>query len=107
MAVVAIDWDNTLVFGQEWFEGSKALISELRSNGHKVIIHSCNNPNWIEHQLAEGGVKVDKVWRSEGKPIADLYIDDKGYHHPSNAPWDAEEIGRVFDRIRGLDNRKW
>lgn len=108
MAVVAIDWDHTLMDGEEWLPGAKDAIRLLREKGHKVCIHSCNNPAWIEKCLNNAGIVVDLVWKGKAKeislngqkPVADLYIDDKGYHFQGNWP---TEIHNVLDR---LDNRK-
>lgn len=110
MAVIAIDFDNTIVMGDVALPGAKELIDRLRDKGHKVIIHSCNNPKWIEKVLKDSKIKYDRIWDSTvdvGKPVADIYIDDKGYHHPNNSQWTEEEMGRVCDRLKGLDNRKW
>lgn len=108
MAVIAIDWDNTLMNGDQWLPGAQTALKRLREEGHKVVINSCNNPGWIEKCLAEAAILVDHVWkRGDGnKPLADLYIDDKGYHFPYNGDWNAE-INNVLDRVKDLDNRKW
>jgi hypothetical protein len=106
MAVIAIDWDNTLMSGEEWLPGAKDALKRLREEGHKIVIHSCNNEDWIQRNLNEAGIIVDVVWTKFGKPLADLYVDDKGYHFPYNGNW-IEEAPKVLDRLKGLDNRKW
>jgi hydroxymethylpyrimidine pyrophosphatase-like HAD family hydrolase len=106
MAVIAIDWDHTLMDGKEWLPGAQKALNRLREEGHKIIIHSCNNDNWILKNLQEVGIPVDGVWKEDGKPIADLYIDDNGYHFPYNGDW-AGEIDKILERVKGLDNRKW
>lgn len=107
MAVLAIDFDNTLIVGDKWLPGALDALKLFREKGHKVIIHSCNNSAWISKCLREDVTPVDGIWYGVGKPLADLYIDDKGYHHPHNTPWDDEEVSKVLLRIEGLDNRKW
>lgn len=111
MAVLAIDWDNTLMSGDEWLPGAQDALKRFKEEGHKIIIHSCNSPTWVAHHLEEAGIRVDYIWVGNsdlsGKPLADLYIDDKGYHHPHNTPWDEEALSKVLDRVKGLDNRKW
>lgn len=107
MGVVAIDWDNTLMSGKEWLPGAKDALRRLREEGHKVIIHSCNGPKWIEKNLREAGLIVDHICEADqGKPLADLYIDDKGYHFPYNGDW-SPELPKVLERLKDKDNRKW
>lgn len=107
MAVLAIDWDNTLMSGRTWLPGAQDALKRLSELGHRVIIWSCNERNWIEKNLEEAGIVVDWVCRKDdGKPVADLYIDDKGYHFPYNGDWN-EDLPNVLLRLEGLDNRKW
>lgn len=117
MAIIAIDWDNTIVDGDsKLLPGAREAITILRNKGHKIIIHSCNNPDWIEKCLNEFGIPVDRIWRpgavnekswgKGNKPLADLYIDDKGYHFPYNGDW-ATQVEPILERLAGKDNRKW
>ena len=94
---VAIDWDGTLMGGKEWLPGAQNAMKRLREEGHKVYIHSCNNPFWIERHLAEAGLVVDGVWRDPGKPIADLYVDDRAYQFGGNWSYDLKDI---LERLR-------
>lgn len=108
MAVLAIDWDNTLFAEKEWLPGAKDAIRLFREKGHKVLIHSCNASDWIIRQIDEAGLVVDHVCgKDQGKPLADLYIDDKGYHFPYNGKWTEAEVAAVLNRVDGKDNRKW
>lgn len=82
MATFAIDWDATLVnHDQEWLPYAQEALRALLQDGHKVIIHSCR-ANWaeglaqIEFKLSAAHLAVP-VWTDAGKPVADLYIDDK------------------------------
>jgi hypothetical protein len=81
------------------------LMNILRENGHKILIHSCNGTEWIEKVLREHEIRYDHIWDNEkGKPLCDLYIDDKGYHYKGD--WQAE-LPDIVARIEGMDNRKW
>lgn len=109
MAVVAIDWDNTLVDSrQKLLPGAREAIARLRGANHKVIIHSCNKVDWIDKCLNEFGIPIDAIWSGPGKPLADLYIDDRGYRFPYSGDW-GNEIDKVMndDRLKDKDNRKW
>lgn len=109
MAVIAIDFDHTLVEGSEWKPGAKNAVRLMREKGHKVIIHSCNEVKWIRKLLNEAGLVVDSVWGESPadlgkKPLADIYIDDKGYRFEGN--WSGT-VHNILSLVAGLDNRKW
>lgn len=101
MATVAIDWDHTLMDGDRWLPGAKTLLMRLREEGHKIVVHSCNNPGWIKMNLMEAGIIVDSIWTESGKPVADLYIDDHAYVFPYNGDW-TQELPKLLDRLKGL-----
>jgi hydroxymethylpyrimidine pyrophosphatase-like HAD family hydrolase len=111
MAVIAIDFDNTLVDRDKALPGAKEAINILREKGHKIIIHSCNNTSWIEKVLRNNDIRYDYIWtktdaveEDAAKPIADLYVDDKGFHFGGD--WNAD-LFDILHRLEGLDNRKW
>lgn len=104
MAVIAIDFDHTIVEGKEPFPGVKRAINLMREAGHKIIIHSCNNPNWIEQVMNNNDLRYDGIWNEPGKPLADLYVDDKGFKFMGN--WDTD-IPLILELVKGMDNRKW
>jgi hydroxymethylpyrimidine pyrophosphatase-like HAD family hydrolase len=104
MAVLAIDFDHTLVDGDKLRPFAREAINILREKGHKIVIHSCNNWKWIEKVLDNSDVRYDHIWTGEGKPLADLYVDDKGYHYRGD--WESE-VNDILLRVEGLDNRKW
>lgn len=108
MALIAIDFDHTLVEGDQPREGAREAINALREHGHKILIHSCNEVSWIKKVLNNNDIRFDGIFgetKLEGKkPLADLYIDDKGYHYKGN--WNAE-LPEILARLKGLDNRKW
>lgn len=85
---IAIDWDNTLVDHQgEWLEGAERAFRKLLID-HEVVIHSCR-ANWPQGvQSIED--KIRPIVRNRkvqivGKPVADLYIDDRSL--PFNGDW--------------------
>lgn len=105
MAVIAIDFDDTLVHIDKRLEGAKEAINLLREAGHKIIIHSCNNPEWIEKVLNDQDLRYDLIWCKKwgGKPAADIYIDNKGFRFEN---W-TSQIKEILELVNGLDNRKW
>lgn len=107
MALLAIDFDNTMVNGDQPLPGVRQAINILREAGHKILIHSCNSSQWIERVLNNHDIRFDHIHsNNDGKPLADLYIDDKGYHFPHNGDWNVE-LPNIVERLHGLDNRKW
>lgn len=110
MAVIAIDFDNTMVTGDEPLPYVREAINILREDGHKIVVHSCNRVGWIKDVLDSHQIRYDSIWGDtqgfNSKPLADLYIDDKGYHFPYNGDWQAE-LPSIMERLKGLDNRKW
>lgn len=85
MALIAIDWDGTIVdnmnhqMGERFpplFPQAKEAIRGFRAEGHKVMIFSCNNPKWIKECLEEYEIIVDYIWEG-AKPVYDLLIDDR------------------------------
>jgi hydroxymethylpyrimidine pyrophosphatase-like HAD family hydrolase len=104
MALIALDFDHTIVDGDVVRDYAREAINIWRENGHKVVIHSCNNPRWIEKVLRENRIVVDHIWDEKGKLLADIYVDDKGYRYEGN--W-RDEVDKVLHLVEGLDNRKW
>lgn len=84
---IAIDfdwtiWDNA---NNRPMEGAADAIETLRSQGFKVIIHSCNRPGFIKQQLLEHSIVVDGIWGESpldhgNKPVASVFIDDRAIH---------------------------
>lgn len=90
--------------GAEALEGARRAINILREKGHKIVIHSSNELDWIVKTLNNLDIRYDKIVAD--KFLADLYVDDKGYHFPYNGNWNTE-LDKIFERVEGLDNRKW
>lgn len=99
---IAIDWDGTLVDKQDSFlPGALDALRQLSRHAN-IIIHSCRGTYyegavWIKSRLAEEGIKAE-VWTAPGKPLADVYIDDRGLRFTN---WeDTLETLRNLDLIR-------
>lgn len=84
--VLAIDFDHTIadtahpIEGRKMgppIEGAKEALSQIRAAGHKIIIHSCNNPKAIRDWMAYYEIPYHYIWDEKGKPICDYYIDDR------------------------------
>lgn len=113
-AVIAIDWDGTIVDSStkvkdpELLPEAKKAIARFREEGHQVVIFSANNPKWIQKWLDEWGIVVDYIWDDKGKLNADIFVDDKGYHKPFNDSWSGHIDNILNDpRVKGRDNRRW
>lgn len=82
---IAIDFDGVIC---DWKDnpiaGVKDAISTLRERGYKIIIHSCNNPKYIEKWLNNNDIRFDSIWIDDGKPVAEYYIDDHGVRFNNN-----------------------
>ena len=102
---IAVDLDGTILNfsfsewvlkGMEYFgspkRGVKQALDLLIGDGHEIIVHSarinedmCNERYSIngircaiEEVLAEHEICYHSIWTDRGKPVADVYIDDKG-----------------------------
>jgi hydroxymethylpyrimidine pyrophosphatase-like HAD family hydrolase len=104
LAVIAIDFDHTIVDGFTPIEGAREAINLWRENGHKVVVHSCNSTGWIKNVLDNNDIRYDYIWVDKGKPICDIYVDDKGYRFQGD--WTHEQL-EVLKLLEGFDNRKW
>lgn len=105
MAVVAMDWDHTLfdhATGQ-LLPGARDGICILREHGHKIIIHSCNQASFIEATCLLHDLRYDGIWDKKGKPVADCYVDDKGFHFTN---W-ADDKYSILDRLNMLIHRRF
>ena len=90
MRTVAVDFDYTLVKRDTLIPGAKEAMQKLRDMGYNIIIHSCNNRDWIARVLNTNNIPYDYIWDSSldrGKPIADWYIDDRAIGFRGD--WDA------------------
>ena len=99
---IAIDFDHTLwdPAGKCLLAGAKASLATLRDYGCYIIVHSCNNPQYIKQCLAEAGIWADAIWGENpadcgSKPDADAYVDDKGIRFTTWADTMAQLEGLV------------
>lgn len=88
---VAIDLDGTIIEQAVWTDGGKGdfvlipgavqEIKKLKESGWKIVIHTARFPDDLDEagrRLRDLGVQFDLIWGGEGKPLADVYLDDKG-----------------------------
>lgn len=99
LMVVAIDFDHTIWNSarNEPMQGVREAINLLREKGIKVVIHSCNRASWIERCLNDQDIRYDWIWDDKGKPVADLYIDDCGFHF--TGIW-KEALPQILSRLQ-------
>lgn len=81
----AIDWDGVLVDpNQDWLPGAVEALRRILKAGHRVIVHTCR-ANWpeglasVEAKLRTAGLTIP-VWAEQGKPAADVYLDDRAIY---------------------------
>lgn len=77
---IAIDFDHTIVHYDKPIPGAKEALQKLRDSGYYVLIHSCNNRDWIAKVLNTYEIPYDYIYDSAhdiGKPIATWYVDDR------------------------------
>ena len=78
--VLCVDFDYTIWSTKDCkpMEGARETINILREQGWKVIVHSCNSPEWIERCLRDHDIRFDSIWTGQGKPVGTCYLDDRG-----------------------------
>ena len=57
---------------------AKEALDLLHAEGHKILIHSCNNPKVIKDFMEYYKLPYDHIWEM-GKPNCDMFIDDRGW----------------------------
>ncbi len=75
---VAVDFDHTIVDFDKPLPGAKEGLQALKDAGYGIIVHSCNNEEWIRKILLKHEIPFDHIWDGQGKPACDAYIDDRG-----------------------------
>lgn len=114
MAVIAVDFDNTLIESEDGYyyalPGAKESLRRLREDGHKIIIYTCRTGiaaadgqlsqeiEFIKRCLAEFDIEYDEIFLGE-KLIANIYIDDRAVSYEGD--WE-ETLTRVQSRARRL-----
>lgn len=98
---IAIDLDHTLSKNEDIapgerycnpYPGAKEALLALQMEGYKIMIHSCNRVKWAEEWLNHWHIPYDEVWEGVGKPVASLYVDDRGYHFQGDWKMDVKAI---------------
>lgn len=99
--MIAVDLDGTIRSWQtnEPLEGARDAISKLREQGCRILIHSCNDPKFIEKWMNDHDIRYDYIWTDKGKPVCDCYIDDLGVGFRGN--W-SQTLEEVNEQIKGL-----
>ena len=104
MAIIAIDFDHTIYNNalDAPHEGVHEVFDRFRMLGHKILIHSCNNPDWIRQQCERFNIRPDWIWGEAPldygqKPVADVYIDDRAISFRGN--W-LEAADQALELIR-------
>ena len=99
---IGIDWDHTAWRNEldQPMEGFRDAISLIHERGHKVIVHSCNNPSWIREMCEKWDLRVDAIWGespsdSGHKPVCSVYVDDRALTFTS---W-AEALPRALEMV--------
>lgn len=83
--LIGIDFDGTLVNGDKPIPGAREAINRLREQGHKIMIYSCNNKEWIERVMLQNDMRYDYIYDGT-KPVCHCYLDDRNVAF--NGDWD-------------------
>lgn len=81
--LIGIDFDGTLVNGDQPIKGAREALNRLREQGHKIMIYSCNNKSWIERVMLKNDMRYDYIFEGT-KPVCHLYIDDRNIKFDGN-----------------------
>jgi len=115
---VCVDLDATLAFYNGWkgvdhighlLPGAKEFMDELHKYS-EIIIFTCRchqdihvgdldqSKEAIKKWLDENEIPYDEIYSGQGKPIADLYIDDKAFEIGPHATRD--EFSMAIETIK-------
>ena len=98
--ILDIDLDRWQEHGMNYFgtpkPQAKEVLDSLRGNGWRIIIHTCRlNPTIntdatgeeakkkVEEVLDKHDIPYNEVYTRIGKPLAEIYIDDRGLRFES------------------------
>jgi len=125
--VIAVDLDKTIATYDHWKDiyqfgdplpGAKEFLEELHKFGD-IVIHTCRcSPNvvskntapWLLSKIVSDwmethGLVYDEIWFDNGKPNADVFIDDKGFRVPENpTPENYNETLKSLKEIFGIED---
>lgn len=138
---ICIDFDGVIAQYQEWqgedkfgapVPGVQSALSTLRKQGYRVIIFTTREvTDGLKQYLKENGIEYDYINENpdqpknsnHGKPIADLYVDDRTVCFRGNwkytlediayfKPWqkskkeEEEEMKGVFERYKKMAKKQ-
>jgi len=95
--IVAVDYHGTLMIDNKPNLELINKLKEYKNAGYHIIVFTSGitrNPsilNGINVWLQENKVPYDEVWQRQGKPDADIYIDDKSFN-PTKEDLDSLEV---------------
>ena len=120
--VAALDVDGVLASWSEGWQGiyhfgppipGAVQFTQELSRNMKIIIHTCrcnrslgmgNRPEMlgqiVTNWLQMNGFAFDEVWTNPGKPVADVYIDDRAI---ACRPEDGDPIAVFGETLQGLN----
>ena len=125
MPLVSLDLDGTLAHYKGWqghavigdpIPGALELVQALQRQGCKLVIHTCrmtlqvwDTDPWpmeqrkqrITQWLVEHGFGPIPIWDKPGKPLADVYLEDRAVVpvcSPHGWMYVAETLGQI-DRV--------
>lgn len=138
---ICIDFDGVIAQYQEWqgedkfgapVPGVQSALSTLKKQGYRVIIFTTREvTDGLKEYLKENGIEYDYINENpdqpknsnQGKPIADLYVDDRTVCFRGNwkytlediayfKPWqkskkeEEEEMKGVFERYKKMAKKQ-
>ena len=123
---VCIDIDGTLVHYDEWkgeenfgsmIDGASSATRKLHEKGWYIIIFSTrSNKKYISKFLIENKVEFDSINENPnqpgnakgGKPIADVYVDDRALCFKGNWEQTVEDVlnFKSWEEMKKIDNDK-
>lgn len=104
---VAVDFDHTLVEVDTPLPGAREAMQRLKDLGYGIIIHSCNNRDWIQKVLRNHDIPYDYIWdpsADKGKPACDAYVDDRGVGFTGDWNKAIDEIVNIEKRREAIYN---
>ena len=106
---IAVDLDGVIYKQDGWkrfhlgqlIPGVVDELQKFKDAGWKVVIHTARIPedfDYVRLQLIKDGVPHHRIWDNIGKPLADVYLDDRGITFEGH--WEG-----MFERV--LDWNPW
>jgi hypothetical protein len=75
-------------------------LNEYVNKGHTIQELRHYIAKWLNENRFPEEIQI---WDMPGKPIADLYIDDRAHYHKTNDQWYQDEINEVLKRLEEGD----